>query len=83
MVLGCHPGDCHYQEGNVQAQKRVALLRRTLAQLGIEEARLMLEWVSKGEAEKFVALTEQMVERLRTLEPLAAQQERGTPSQAR
>jgi F420-non-reducing hydrogenase iron-sulfur subunit len=71
MVLGCHLGDCHYQEGNVQALKRFALLRRTLRPLGIDEDRFMLEWVSKGEADKFVALTEGMVERLRALGPFA------------
>ena len=69
MVLGCHLGDCHYQAGNVQALKRLRLLHRLLAQLGIEPARFVLEWVSKGEADKFVALTSEMVERLRALGP--------------
>lgn len=71
MVLGCHLGDCHYQAGNVQALKRLRLLHRLLAQLGIDRARFMLEWVSKGEADKFVALTSEMVARLRALGPLA------------
>jgi F420-non-reducing hydrogenase iron-sulfur subunit len=70
MVLGCHLGDCHYQEGNTQALKRLGLLRRLLAQLGIAEARFVLDWVSKGEADKFVELTTGMVERLRALGPL-------------
>jgi F420-non-reducing hydrogenase iron-sulfur subunit len=72
MVLGCHLGDCHYQEGNVQALKRFALLERTLGQLGIHPDRFMLEWVSKGEADKFVAVTEQMVARVRRLGALSA-----------
>jgi F420-non-reducing hydrogenase iron-sulfur subunit len=70
MVLGCHPGDCHYHEGNYQALKRFGLMRRLLAQLGIDEARLVLEWVSKGEADKFVALTTETVEVVRRLGPL-------------
>lgn len=71
MVLGCHPGDCHYQEGNYQALKRFRLFGRVLAQLGVDPARLLLEWVSKGEADKFVELTSAMVERLRAMGPIA------------
>ena len=70
MVLGCHPGDCHYREGNYQAFKRFRLMRRLLAQLGIDPARLVLDWVSKGEADKFVELTTRTVEVVRGLGPL-------------
>jgi len=70
MVLGCHFGDCHYHEGNYHALKRFQLLRRTLGQLGIADERLVLDWVSKGEADKFVALTSSTVARLRELGPL-------------
>jgi F420-non-reducing hydrogenase iron-sulfur subunit len=70
MVLGCHYGDCHYHEGNYQTLKRVQLLRRTLVQLGIESDRLVLDWVSKGEADKFVEVTTRTVARARELGPL-------------
>ena len=44
MVLGCHPGDCHYRSGNIKAMKRMNLLKKMMGQFGIEEERLMLDW---------------------------------------
>src|SRR5574340_532123 len=43
LVAGCHPGDCHYQEGNYKAQRRIKLLQKMLGQLGVEPERLRLE----------------------------------------
>ena len=39
LVAGCHPGDCHYTEGNYYARRRFALLRPFLEYLGIEKER--------------------------------------------
>jgi F420-non-reducing hydrogenase iron-sulfur subunit len=52
LVLGCHPGDCHFKEGNHHAARRAALLAGFLAQHGIERERFGLDWVSAGEAER-------------------------------
>jgi F420-non-reducing hydrogenase iron-sulfur subunit len=46
MVFGCHPGSCHYVDGNIKAMRRIVLLRRVLDQLGIEPARLGLVWTA-------------------------------------
>ena len=70
MILGCHPGDCQYREGNYKALRRHHLLRRLLAQLGIDERRLVLDWVSMAEADKFVELTTTFVATLESLGPL-------------
>jgi len=70
MILGCHPGDCHYKEGNLQALKRYGLLKRVLGQFGIEEGRLRLDWISAGEGDKFVQVVSDMTERMRQLGPL-------------
>ena len=70
MVLGCHLGDCHYREGNYKALRRTALLGRMLPQLGIDHRRLVTDWVSAGEADKFVSVTTQAVADLRPLGPL-------------
>lgn len=70
MILGCHPGDCHYKEGNLQALKRYGVLKRVLGQFGIEEDRLRLDWISAGEADKFVQVVSDMTERMRQLGPL-------------
>ena len=70
LVLGCHPGDCHYKEGNYHTQSRITLLQKVLRQMGIEEGRLRLDWVSANEGEKFVQVTNDMVETVRALGPL-------------
>jgi len=70
MILGCHPGDCHYKEGNLQALKRYGLIKRVLRQFGIEEDRLRLDWISAGEGDKFVQVVSDMTERMRLLGPL-------------
>ena len=53
LIGGCHPGDCHYQSGNYKTRKRVFLLKSLMQQLGIEEERLRLEWISAAEGQKF------------------------------
>lgn len=70
IILGCHPGDCHYKEGNMQMLKRYTILKKMLVQFGIEEERLWFDWVSAREHEKFVRIVSDMVERVRGLGPL-------------
>jgi F420-non-reducing hydrogenase small subunit len=70
LVAGCHPGDCHYVDGNLQAAARHAVLARALAQAGNEPARLRLAWASSTEAEKLAAIVREMTETLRALGPL-------------
>ncbi|MHB9154704.1 MAG: hydrogenase iron-sulfur subunit [Endomicrobiales bacterium] len=70
MVLGCHPGDCHYQSGNYKALRRMKLLEKILSQFGIEKERFRLDWVSASEGEKFSRITTEMVEVVRKLGPL-------------
>ena len=70
MILGCHPGDCHYKEGNYKALRRFHLLRRMLGQFGIEEERFRLDWVSASEADKYVETIHDMVQTIKVLGPL-------------
>src|SRR4030042_1860866 len=56
LILGCHLGSCHYKDGNIQTLKRYTLLQKMLPQLGIRKDRLLLDWVSSGESEKFAAI---------------------------
>jgi F420-non-reducing hydrogenase iron-sulfur subunit len=71
-ILACHPGDCHYKEGNYKAVSRHRLLMRMLAQFGIDEQRCVFEYISAGEGDKFVATVNGMVETVRRLGPLKA-----------
>jgi len=70
LVAGCHPGDCHYQEGNFKALRRVLMLKRILRDFGVDEHRLRLEWISAGEGDKFARVTTEFTEEVRTLGPL-------------
>jgi F420-non-reducing hydrogenase iron-sulfur subunit len=69
LIGGCHPGDCHYQEGNYKALRRFTLLKKLAADLGIEEERLRLAWISASEADQFKAVVDDMVDKLRRLGP--------------
>lgn len=70
LVTGCHPGDCHYIEGNYKTMRRIKLLKRALEAMGIESERLRLEWISASEADKFVKVAEEMVAKIKELGPL-------------
>jgi len=70
MICGCHPGDCHYLEGNDKAFRRHQLLKRVMASYGIEKQRLRLEWVSASEGERFARLVDTMTAELKELGPL-------------
>lgn len=70
LVGGCHPGDCHYQEGNYKTARRVELLRTVLREMGIEAERLRLEWISASEGDKVQRVCNEMTEELRSLGPL-------------
>jgi len=69
MVLGCHPGDCHYIGGNYRTRRRMALVRMLLTQFGLNKDRFQLEWVSAAEAEKFARVVNNFVERIKELGP--------------
>ena len=74
VVLGCHPGECHYLEGNYRTVGRMALLKRMLGQFGIEEERVRLDWVSASEGVRFASIVNQMTEAIRALGPLRGQE---------
>ncbi len=70
LIMGCHPGDCHYQEGNFKALRRMLLLKRILQQFGVSERRLRLDWVSAAEGDKFAQVCTEFTEEVRALGPL-------------
>ncbi len=70
LIGGCHPGDCHYAEGNYKALRRARLLARMLKDMGIEPERFRLEWISASEGEKVKTVINEMVEQIREIGPL-------------
>jgi len=69
LISGCHIGDCHYQDGNRKTVRRFSLLKKMLTQLGIEDERVQLEWVSASEATRFASIVNDMTEEVRKLGP--------------
>jgi len=69
LVAGCHPGDCHYIEGNYRTRRRIALLKFLLKQFGLNPDRLGLEWISAAEAEKFATTVNRFIEKIEKLGP--------------
>ncbi len=70
IVMGCHLGDCHYQEGNYKTIRRIPFLKRLVRDFGIDPSRLRLEWVSASEGDRFAAVVNEMTEEIRKLGPL-------------
>jgi F420-non-reducing hydrogenase iron-sulfur subunit len=70
LITGCHPGDCHYVEQNYKTMRRFALLKKTLAALGIEEGRIRLVWASAAEGNILAEEIDRMVAQVKALGPL-------------
>ena len=70
LIAGCHPGECHYIEGNLKALRRMTLLKRMLHQFGIEEERVQILWASASEGPLLAQTVDRMTEQLRALGPL-------------
>ncbi len=69
MVTGCHPGDCHYVEGNLYEERKIRMLRKLLALTGLELGRLRLEWVSAAEGQRFAQVVTEFTDQVKKLGP--------------
>jgi coenzyme F420-reducing hydrogenase delta subunit len=70
LVGGCHPGDCHYLEGNLYARRRLSILHELLDYMGIEKDRFLLRWVSASEGARFAEVIKEITEKVRALGPM-------------
>ncbi len=70
LLGGCHPGDCHYAEGNYKTLRRMRMLDRMLKAMGIYDGRFRLEWISGAEGDKVKSVVNDMVAKVRALGPL-------------
>ena len=69
LIVGCHPGDCAYKTGNLGAERRVRFARKLIKQLGFNEGRVKMVFVSAAEADKFAADINQFAKEIRELGP--------------
>jgi len=70
LILGCRGGDCHYQDGNYEARKRVYLLHKILESYGIEKERLKIELSIDPEGDRIPQLVKEMSDRIAKLGPV-------------
>ena len=75
LIGGCHPGDCHYQSGNYKARRRVAILQSILEQMGFDQERVWLRWISASEGRYFADTITEMTEALRAKGPTPMREE--------
>ncbi len=69
LVMGCHLGECHYQDGNHKAKARLAVIDEMLSLLGLEQERFRLIWYSSAESERFAAVAREVTDVLKKLGP--------------
>jgi coenzyme F420-reducing hydrogenase delta subunit len=69
IVTGCHPGDCHYVEGNLYEERKIKMLKRLLALTGLELGRLRLEWVSASEGQRFAQIVTEFTNQIKKIGP--------------
>ena len=67
LVAGCHPGDCHYQEGNYFTRRRFVMLKEIFKGLGLESDRLRLSWVSASEGQKYAKVATEFTKKIKDL----------------
>jgi coenzyme F420-reducing hydrogenase delta subunit len=69
IVSGCHPGDCHYINGNYKARRRIKLLKEILPQFGIEKERLKLTWIGASDGIEFARTMQELVSQAKIMGP--------------
>jgi len=69
LIIGCHPGDCHYLNGNYKAKMKVDLLKKFLQEMGINPNRLHIDWASAGEGDRFANIVDAFTYKITKLGP--------------
>jgi F420-non-reducing hydrogenase iron-sulfur subunit len=70
LIGGCHPGDCHYIQGNYFAKRRIAVLKKLLEHIGIDGRRVRMTWVSAAEGKKFADVIKEVTEDIKKIGPM-------------
>ncbi len=77
MVMGCHLGECHYQDGNIKAQARMVVVEEMMEMLGLENERFRLVWCSSPEADRFAGAVREMTDVVCKLGPSPLREDGG------
>ena len=68
-ISGCHPGDCHYINGNYKARRRVKLIKEILPRFGLDERRVKLTWIGASDGIDFVKTAKELTAEIKALGP--------------
>jgi coenzyme F420-reducing hydrogenase delta subunit len=74
LVSGCHPGDCHYTEGNYYARRRMLMFKELIEFLGIDPRRVQMSWVSASEGQKWAEVVSEVTADIQALGPLRSRE---------
>lgn len=69
MVAGCLEGDCHFQEGNLNARRRVEHIKQLMLQIGLEPERIEMFNLSSAMARQFADAATSMTQQVIDLGP--------------
>ncbi len=69
LVSGCHPGECHYTEGNYHTRRTFAVFRKLLEYIGIEPERFHMSWVSAAEGDKWAEVVKEVAKIVESVGP--------------
>lgn len=69
LIAGCRPGDCHYLEGNLNAEVKIKMLKRLIAKTGFNPERLRLEWIPASGGALFAEVVTNFTNQLSALGP--------------
>jgi coenzyme F420-reducing hydrogenase delta subunit len=75
LISGCHPGDCHYINGNLKARRRVKLLKEILPRFGFDDRRLKLTWIGASEGTDFAKTMKELVAEVKSIGPNEARKQ--------
>lgn len=69
LISGCHPGDCHYINGNLKARRRIKLLKEIIPKFGFDERRLKMTWIGASEGIDFAQTVRSLVAEVKQIGP--------------
>ena len=70
IIGGCHPGECHYEQGNYLTRRRMTILKKILEYIGIDPRRVQMTWVSASEGGKFAQVIKNVTDDIKKLGPV-------------
>lgn len=69
VISGCHPGDCHYNDGNYRARRRVVIVKTIFEALGPDSERIWFRYVAHGEGKRMVDTATEFYDHIKKLGP--------------